>query len=98
MRNSTSKKSPVKKVVIIILAVFIILLAAMGIYLSIYYKAVDVEASLRDTSDVSVTMADSGYFFDGPGDTTIYYFYPGAKVQTESYAPLMHMLAENGIV
>lgn len=37
------------------------------------------------------------YFFDGPGTDTALVFYPGAKVEVSSYAPLMTALSNRGI-
>jgi pimeloyl-ACP methyl ester carboxylesterase len=42
---------------------------------------------------VAVTPDEGGYLFDGPGESTALVFLPGAKVQSEAYAPLMHDLA-----
>lgn len=45
---------------------------------------------------MTVSKTENGYLFDGPGDEAAIIFYPGAKVETEAYAPLMLSLAESG--
>ena len=38
-----------------------------------------------------------GYLFDGPSEKDALIFYPGGKVESTAYAPLLHALAEAGI-
>lgn len=52
---------------------------------------------LNDSDTVDVSKEDYGYFFDGDGEKDAIIFYPGANVEIEAYAPLMYMLAEEGI-
>ena len=52
---------------------------------------------MNGSSEVSVEKFDKGWFFDGAGEEKALIFYPGAKVATEAYAPLMYQLAESGI-
>lgn len=40
---------------------------------------------------------DYGWFFDGPSQADALIFYPGAKVEETAYAPLLHLLAEQGM-
>ena len=68
------------------------------IYFSLYYHAFGETAEyLVSSRDVEVKKRGNDYFFDGPGTDTALVFYPGGKVQTESYAPLLHKLSEAGI-
>ncbi|SEP69199.1 Alpha/beta hydrolase family protein [Lachnospiraceae bacterium RM5] len=46
---------------------------------------------------VRVQELDNAFFLDGDGEDTVFIFYPGAKVDSEAYLPLMKKLAENGI-
>ncbi|HAL02429.1 MAG TPA: alpha/beta hydrolase [Lachnospiraceae bacterium] len=46
--------------------------------------------------EVTVSTTKTGYFFDGPGTESAIVFYPGGKVDTKAYAPLMYKLAEAG--
>lgn len=52
---------------------------------------------LQSDSVVTVSEADYGLFFDGPGDEDALVFYPGALVEPEAYAPLLHNLASQGL-
>ncbi len=83
---------------IIPLAVLFVIAAAFFIYVSIYYHA-DGEAlaALGSTETVTVAETDYGWFFDGPGETDVLIFYPGAKVEASAYAPLLHELAAAGM-
>lgn len=79
----------------------IVLILAVGgffIYTSIYYHAEKVAYdSLKSTDRVEVTKKDSYYFFDSVGEDNAIIFYPGAKVETEAYAPLCMSLANEGV-
>ncbi len=52
---------------------------------------------MTSSSEVTIKKFDKGWFFDGAGEEKALIFYPGAKVATEAYAPLMYQLAESGI-
>ena len=72
--------------------------AVLAAYLGVYYHAeVSVASALEGDDTVSVTRLDEGYRFDGPGTQAALVFFPGAKVQTEAYAPLMRRLASQGV-
>lgn len=86
-----------KKAKKIILAILIILFGSSAIYLGNYYHSVDVEKYMASSSEVTIKKFDKGWFFDGAGEEKALIFYPGAKVATEAYAPLMYQLAENGV-
>lgn len=93
-----TKHSVLSKVMTCTGAVFITTVMCALIYLSIYYTADNTaQQYLQSSGGVSVTHTDSGYFFDGQGESTLLIFYPGAKVETQAYAPLMHRLAAQGI-
>lgn len=80
-------------------AQFCILLAVVIIwYAADYYEAGPVaDTSLQSDGTVTVTVSKGVISFDGPGNETALAFYPGAKVETSAYAPLMRQLAENGV-
>lgn len=84
-----------KKKIIIIFILLILLLSF--IYLNTYYKAIDVDKYLKNNNDVEVLKIKEGYYFDGDGGKDVIIFYPGAKVEYISYAPLMNKLAKEGI-
>ncbi len=86
-----------KKILLTILVIIVILLLAMLVYLERYYHADDsAKEALQSDAQVNVTQIPEGYLFDGPGEDTAIVFYPGGKVEEESYAPLMHQLAGGG--
>lgn len=91
------KKRKIKIILLIISSILLIGLIGLTIYLCIYSEAVDVDEYL--TSDEYVTITDKGnyYIFDGSGSDDALIFYPGAKVDTKAYAPIMHMIAKEGI-
>ena len=68
------------------------------VYLSVHYsvreEALEV---LSDPTGAVITKIDGGYFVDGTGETVALIFYPGAKVDTEAYLPLMKQIADNGV-
>lgn len=84
--------------ILVPLSLFVwLLIAAFFIYTGNYYHAGDTAESYMVSSDsVAVIEENDGYLFDGPGMDTLIIFYPGAKVQTESYAPILYHLAESG--
>lgn len=86
-----------RKVVIII--VFIILLATGGFTLYIVndYDPVNVEFYMTSSEIVQVDEIKLGWYFHGNGNEKAIIFYPGGKVEPESYSPLLYELAENGI-
>lgn len=84
-----------KRLLWIIPAGIIVLLAAVFLcYTGRYYHA-DAKAAQALVSDpeVRVTETDHGWFFDGPSEDTGLVFYPGGKVDETAYAPLLHLLA-----
>lgn len=87
-----------RKILYTILIIVVLLFLAIFIYLNIYYHAdKEVYDYLKNTEEVKVTKISDGYFFDGYGENDAIIFYPGAKVETESYATLMYKIAKEGI-
>ena len=85
-------------VIICVLISFAVMLAGGFILLNIHYSAEEraVEAFSKQ-GGVKVTEIDGGYFIDGKGDKTALIFYPGAKVDSEAYMPLMEKIADGGV-
>ena len=82
----------------VILGVLVMLLLAGVAYFSDYYRADDVAlAALESDADVTVEETEYGWRFDGPSTTAALVFYPGAKVEASAYAPLLHLLAHEGV-
>lgn len=84
-------------VIAVVLAAFV---AACGIYVNIYYHADETAfQALESGSEVTVReLEGEGWVFEPADAKTGWIFYPGGKVETESYAPLMHACAEEGIL
>ncbi len=87
-----------KKILLWICALIIVMDASFLIYAADYYHA-DPTALLALESDktVQVSKTDYGWFFDSPETDSALIFYPGAKVEETSYAPLAHEIADRGI-
>lgn len=85
------------KVFLMLFVISVALIMATAIYASDYYRAVAVDAYITSGNAVAVSQIDEGYFFDGPGTEDALIFYPGAKVDETSYAPLLNSLAEQGV-
>lgn len=62
-----------------------------------YPAAAEAVQALEDTDVVAVKEIGDGILFDGAGEDAALIFYPGAKVEYTAYAPVMKMLAEEGI-
>ena len=62
----------------------------------ICYDYLPDSSGTRTIDEVTVSTTKTGYFFDGPGTESAIVFYPGGKVDTKAYAPLMYKLAEGG--
>lgn len=89
-----------KKIALSIIVVLILSLVGGTVYyINDYYRAEDVAVSLISTPNTSVTVTEeNGVFTFAPQNATKgVIFYPGGKVEAESYAPLMHSLAEKGV-
>ena len=54
-------------------------------------------AALASDETVSVTETEYGWFFDGPGEEDAMVFYTGAFVEESAYAPMLRLLAEQGL-
>lgn len=99
MNKKNQKKSYYVGVILAILVLVIII--GVKWYLGSYYRASEEAGqciSENDQSGVSVVENEDGYAFI-PDDAKIgFIFYPGGKVESASYAPLMSKLAGNGIL
>lgn len=94
------KKNVVIKIVIVLLIVLVALYYFGGAYLNDYYhadrKCLDY---LENTDTVTVDyLRDDSIVFKPKEIKAGLIFYQGGKVEYTSYAPLMHKLAENGIL
>lgn len=80
------------------LSIILLLVSLIFIYLCTgNYKPTEAALKyLKSTEEVKVLKIDEGYFFDGPGTETAIAFYPGAKVEYESYARFLFNVAKRG--
>ncbi|MBR3785380.1 MAG: alpha/beta hydrolase [Firmicutes bacterium] len=93
-----------KKYIVVPLAAVFLLVAGVFIYIGNYYHAGEAAMALIETpsaeSGVAIHMDEEGrtaFVPEVQAETGII-FYPGGKVQAESYAPLLMSLAEQGIL
>ena len=98
MKNQKKKSFP-RRVFLCLLAVLLAVCVAFGVYVSDYYHA-DPAAEDALVSDrfVSVTEQNGNWVFAPESPTAGLIFYPGGKVENTAYAPLLHDLAEDGIL
>ncbi len=83
-----------KKIIKTICITLVIILAIFLAYFLPYSKAVNLP---KIPKNVKETQEKEGIFYDGPGEDTLLILYPGAKVDTKAYEPIVSKLAEDGI-
>jgi dienelactone hydrolase len=93
------KKLLNKPVFAVLIAVLTAVLTAVILIPALYYHGADVTAKEAMVPDGNVTVTRTGYgwFFDGPSDEYLLAFYPGAGVEPAAYAPLLRLLAGEGV-
>ena len=98
MKNQKKKSFP-RRVFLCLLAVLLAVCIAFDIYVSDYYHT-DPAAEDAMVSDrfVSVTEQNGNWVFAPESPTAGLIFYPGGKVENTAYAPLLHDLAEDGVL
>ena len=93
------KKSFPRRVFLCLLAVLLAVYVAFGVYVSDYYHADPAaEDALVSDDVVSVTKQNGNWVFAPESPTAGLIFYPGGKVENTAYAPLLHDLAEDGVL
>ena len=96
MRKETSGKRR-HHVLCAVLAAALLFALGAGIYLGRYSRSdPSVARFLESGGTVTAERVSGGWRFDGPGEGSAVIFYPGGKVETEAYAPLLFRLAEDG--
>jgi len=95
-----NKHKHLKQTAVILTILILILVGIFVIYVNDFYQADDhALASLQSTKTVTVHTIQKDILVFSPKEPKAgMIFYPGGKVQYEAYAPLMHSLAEQGIV
>lgn len=77
----------------------LLLLIAGSVYTFFTYHHADDKAltALSDSDGVKVTFEGDVCWFDGPGGDSVLVFYPGARIDERSYAPLLKSISEKGV-
>ncbi len=94
-----SKKKKLVIALLVIAIVFAICVGACAIYLGDYYRASsDAIATFTPMTEVDITTLENGdTVFHAESSVAGLIFYPGGKVESEAYQPLMAALATRGI-
>lgn len=91
-----------RKLIIITAAVaaaVIALAAGVLVYLFDYYPADAEEMAIYNTARNEIAFGDDIRAYEPRGEKKYgLIFYPGAKIEYTAYAPLLNMLADNGVV
>ena len=96
-QKQNRKPSLIRKVLIGLAVVIVIAAGAFFWYANDYYKAtVDAIEALQSDGSVTITETDDAITFapNGEDPEKGIIFYPGGKVESEAYAPLLRSLAE----
>lgn len=90
-KNKMSKK---QKGLLALVGILAALLLAFVFYFGNYYHAdKTAQQAMKSSQTVKVKRTAEGYLFDGPSKKNAIIFYPGAKVETTAYAPLLKQIA-----
>lgn len=97
-RKLKKKPGKIQHILISVALGFLLFGIVTGAYLAIHYSADSTALAVFSYSgNVRVSETNDAFFVDGEGEDTAFIFYPGAKVDSEAYLPLMKKLAENGM-
>jgi len=80
-----------------IMVVFILIIIFLVYTMNYYHADATAQDALVSDDTVHVTQTSYGWLFDGPSEQNALIFYPGAKVEETAYAPLLHLLAREGM-
>lgn len=99
--NGKKRMSGRRKLAIIMVIIIVVIgvpFTIAAIYVNQYYAPNDIAKQvLAQPNGVAVTETGDWLFFDGAGTDTAMVFYPGAKVDSAAYAPLMQQIAAGGV-
>lgn len=100
IKKKNSKKRKIIKLIFLPLLLIFDLIIFSVFYVFDYYKADEITSDYLGQSnhsqldeDIDVKITDDYILFDGKGEDTALIFYPGAKVESEAYAPLLSFVA-----
>lgn len=97
IRIIKSRQKRAVKVLLILFQLLLILVFTGLLYFSNYYHAADGAKALLPETELRLDGGLRAWLFDGPGEDAALVFYPGAKVEAASYAPLMAQIAAGGV-
>lgn len=99
MKNLEKSKLGLRKTIGIIVAILITIGIAFVcvVYAITYHSQVEPAEYVQVYDDVELSYVGRNMYFDGPGEDTLFIFYQGALVETESYTPLLARLARSGV-
>lgn len=94
------RKKGLKIALIIVASVIVVLLGGFYVYTLDYYRADSTATAALMDGGMTVVHQGSDIIFYPPKDkamNTGFVFYPGGKVESSAYAPLLKSLAEAGV-
>lgn len=100
-KKPAKKRSKGKEFLVGMVAAVLALSIGCIIYINDYYRASEEAMALIDkpAADLHLIVDEEGRMIFEPEEATAgVIFYPGGKVEAESYAPLLSSLAEEGIL
>lgn len=87
-----------RRLIGIVLVILLLLIGGSAAYIGQYYHAdADALEALASDEAVRVEQEEYGWYFDGPSEDNALIFYPGGKVEETAYAPMLHLLAQEGM-
>ena len=97
---ASPKRGMACRVLCVLGSILVALVVAFFVYVSIYYHAdARALAAMESGEGVTVVEEPSGAIVFAPQEPTAgLIFYPGAKVESAAYAPLMRACAERGVL
>ena len=90
-----------KLLLCVFLALIVLCGAAFGVYTADYYRMDETAVALCASAEGPARLATDGgryLVFDADGAEAGLIFYPGGKVESGAYAPLMAMLQSRGVL
>jgi len=98
VRAKLPKEERRNRLALLIGGLVLLVALSFALYTCNYSHATDeARAALSSTKQTAVSDESGWIAFGDPAAKTGYAFYPGGKVEAESYAPLMHALADEGL-